>query len=182
MFFGVLFNKDTTDRVEELLDRGAMPKGPEVPKVEAKKPEPKKVEPKPMVRSEALTLLATFQREARFVDFIQEPLGGYDDAQIGAVARDVHRDCGKILERLFGLAPILGQEEGSEVEVPAGFDAGRFRLTGNVVGEPPFRGRLVHHGWEATKCELPAWTGSTAAAKIVAPVEVEMRGAVGSRQ
>jgi len=60
------------------------------------------------------------------------------------------------------------------VDVPAGFDPGRFRLTGNVSGEPPFRGRLVHGGWEATRCELPTWSGSAAAERIVAPVEVEL--------
>ncbi len=65
------------------------------------KPEPKKPAAAPRGRSEALTLLATLQREARFVDFIMESLEGYSDAQIGAVARDVHRDCGKVLERLF---------------------------------------------------------------------------------
>ena len=31
-------------------------------------------------------------------------------------------------------SPIVDQEEGSPLEVPAGFDAGRYRLTGNVVG------------------------------------------------
>jgi hypothetical protein len=60
------------------------------------------------------------------------------------------------------------------MEVPAGFDQGRFRMTGNVAGEPPFRGRLVHHGWEATKCELPVWSGTSQAAFVVAPVEVEL--------
>ena len=48
--------------------------------------------------------------------------------------------------------------------MPAGFDPGRWRLTGNVTGEPPFHGRLVHPGWEATICELPTWSGSAAAA------------------
>ncbi len=149
------------------------------PAGEAAKPQPK-VEPKkpataPRPRSEALTLLATLQREARFVDFIQEPLVGYSDAQIGAVARDVHRDCGAVLERLFALVPVSPQQEGDDLEVAAGFDPGRLRLIGNVAGEPPFRGRLLHHGWEATKCDLPAWSGKETAARIVAPVEVELK-------
>ena len=60
-------------------------------------------------------MLATLQREARFVDFVKESLEGYADAQIGAVARDVHRDCGAVLERLFALRPVLAdQEEGGE--------------------------------------------------------------------
>ena len=131
--------------------------------------------PKPAVRSEAITLLATLQREARFVDFVQESLAGYSDAQIGAAARDVHRDCGTVLKRLFALAPAAGKEEGAEVDIPAGFDPARFRLTGNVSGQPPLRGRLVHPGWEATICELPIWSGSAAASRIVAPAEVELR-------
>ncbi len=114
------------------------------------------------VRSEAITLLATLQREARFVDFIKEPLDGYSDAQIGAAVRDVHRDCGKVLDRLFAIRAMVDQEEGSPVEVPAGFDAGRYRLTGNVAGDPPFHGRLVHHGWEAAEVQLPAWSGTQA--------------------
>ena len=68
----------------------------------------------------------------------------------------------------------MREEENAEVEVPAGFDPGRWRLTGNVTGEPPFRGRLVHPGWEATACELPSWSGSSSAARIVAPAEVEL--------
>jgi len=59
--------------------------------------------------------------------------------------------------------------------VPAGFDAGRFRVVGNVTGEPPFRGRIVHHGWQANECQLPAWSGSAESALIIAPVEVELR-------
>jgi hypothetical protein len=177
VFFAVVARRDVADRVEELLNRGALPRPAptlEAPKAEVTKPQPKKAEAKAPPRSEALTLLATLQREARLLDFLKEPLGHYTDAEIGAVARDVHRDCGKVLDRLFAPAPVVDQEEGADMEVPAGFDAGRYRLTGSVAGEPPFRGRLVHHGWEATRCELPAWTGSASAARIVAPVEVEL--------
>jgi hypothetical protein len=48
-------------------------------------------------------------------------------------------------------------------------------LTGNVTGDPPFQGKLVHHGWEAARCDLPAWTGSAASAQVVAPAEVELK-------
>jgi hypothetical protein len=61
------------------------------------------------------------------------------------------------------------------VEVPRDFDATRFRLTGNVVGQPPHRGKLVHPGWEAARCELPAWTGGSDAARVIAPAEVEVQ-------
>ena len=93
------------------------------------------------------------------MDLAQESLDGYTDAQVGAAARDVLRDCRKVLERLFALKPVLGQDEGAAVEVPAGFDAARFRLTGNVAGERPFRGRLVHPGWEAAQVRTARLVG-----------------------
>jgi hypothetical protein len=160
------FGKTSTTPVEQ----------PPVPTAPAVKPiAPKPAAAKQPARSEAITLLAALQREARFVDFIQESLAGYSDAQIGAAARDVHRDCAAVLARMFALRPAVTEEEGKEVEVPAGFDAGRWRLTGNVTGQPPFHGRLVHPGWEATVCELPTWSGSAEAARIVAPAEVELK-------
>lgn len=169
VFFLTLFRAAVAQEVERLLAGKPAPR----PAVEeAPKPRPA-AKPEPQ-RSEALNFLAALQREARFVDFIQEPLDGYADAQIGAAARQVHDDCRRVLERLFGLRGVVDQPEGSEVDVPAGFDAGRFRLTGNVTGTPPFRGRLVHHGWEAAQCQLPAWTGSAASARVVAPAEVEL--------
>jgi hypothetical protein len=179
VFFVALFNAEVARQVGEILDRRRLPPPEESGQAEGKKPpEPKKVEPKKPpapIRSDAVTLLSTLQREARFVDFVKEPLDGYSDAQIGAVARDVHRDCGKVLDRLLAVCPVVQEEEGAAVDIPAGFDAGRYHLTGNVVGDPPFHGRLVHHGWEATKLELPAWSGSESATRVVAPVEVELK-------
>ena len=170
VFFATLFRAEVVREVERVL-RGASQQGQALTD---RPPEPKPKPKKPPARSDAVTLLATLQREARFIDFIKEPLGTYSDAQIGAAARDVHRDCGGVLQRLFGLQPIVSDEEGAEIEVPAGFDAGRYQLSGKVAGEPPFRGRLRHHGWEATRQELPSWSGSESAARTVAPVEVEL--------
>ncbi|MEN6405498.1 MAG: DUF2760 domain-containing protein [Thermoguttaceae bacterium] len=137
------------------------------------KPSPAVAKKSP-TRNDAIALLATLQREARFVDFIQESLADYSDAQIGAAVRDVHRDCGAVLNRMFALQPATEGSEGDPIDVPAGFDPGRWRLTGNLSGRPPFHGRLVHPGWEATRCELPTWSGSQEAARVVAPVEVEI--------
>jgi hypothetical protein len=86
----------------------------------------------------------------------------------------VHRDCGQVIARLFALQPVVAEAEGAAFEVPAGFDPGRFRLTGNVAGSPPYSGRVAHHGWEATQCELPTWSGSEAASKVVAPAEISL--------
>jgi len=76
---------------------------------------------------------------------------------------------------MFAIQPLRQDSEGAAIEVPAGFDAGVYRLTGNISGASPFRGTLLHHGWEATACELPTWTGSDAASRVVAPVEIEVK-------
>jgi hypothetical protein len=178
-FFLVLFNGALARQVDDVLKRRIeQPSQPE-PKREAigERPvTPAKPAPPPRpARSEAITLLAALQREGRFVDFLKEELTGYSDAQIGAVARDLHRDCAKVIERMFAIQPLLTDAEGSSVEVPTGFDAGRYRLVGNVSGSPPFRGALVHHGWQAMVCELPAWVGSEASSRVIAPIEVEVK-------
>ncbi len=172
VFFQILFHREFAERTQLLLTSGAET----ATKAEPAKPEPQReVKPAKPARSDAITLLATLQREARFVDIVMEPLTDYTDAQIGAAARDVLADCGKVLDRLFAMKPVVDAPEDSELEAPAGFDAYRYRLTGNVAGEPPFKGRLVHHGWEAKRCELPQWSGSEAAMLVVAPVELEIR-------
>jgi len=126
-------------------------------------------------RNEALTLLETLQREGRLIDFLKESLDGFSDAQIGAAARDVHRESAAVVERLFAVRPLSDEAEGAILEVTEGFDPLHYRLTGNVAGKPPFRGTLAHHGWQATKCELPAWSGADGAARIVAPIELDVR-------
>jgi hypothetical protein len=123
---------------------------------------------------DAVTLLSALQREARFVDLVNESLDGYSDAQIGAAARDVLRDCSKVLARVFALRPMLDQPEGATVQVPAAYETECYRLTGDVSREPPFSGKLMHAGWQATKCELPTWTGSGKGALVVAPAEVQL--------
>ena len=130
--------------------------------------------PPPPVRSDALTLLASLQREGRLLDFLMEELDAYPDDHVGAAARDVHRDCRKVVDRLFAPEPLRSDEEGSAVEVPKGYDPAETRLSGSVVGEPPFRGTLEHHGWRATRCDLPEWTGREASALVLAPAEVEV--------
>ena len=173
VFFLVLFRREVAEAVRRVLEgRGAPLPMPAAP-VEAKAPK-KPVPPKVSQQSEALTLLATLQREARFVDFVEEPLDDYTDAQVGAAARDIHRNCRAVLHRLFAPKPLLNDAEGSEVEVPRGFDPGRYRLVGQVTGEPPFHGRLTHSGWEAGKCDIPTWSGGESAARVIAPAEVEL--------
>jgi Domain of unknown function (DUF2760) len=126
-------------------------------------------------RSEAITLLSVLQREARLVDFIQEPINSYTDAQIGAAVRNIHKDCAAVLDRLFGLKALRNEPEGSALEVPAEFDPGQFRLTGALCDKAPYRGTVSHPGWKATRCEVPLWNGRQESAMVVAPCEVELK-------
>ncbi len=121
----------------------------------------------------ALQLLGLMQREARFVDFIQEEVAPYTDAEIGAAARVVHEGCRKVLREHFAVQPVRSEAEGSRITLQAGFDAAAVRLTGNVVGQAPFTGTLGHRGWQVTQVKLPQLT-DTQAAKIIAQAEVEL--------
>ncbi|NLE38538.1 MAG: DUF2760 domain-containing protein [Pirellulaceae bacterium] len=175
-FFRILFDRRFAQQVRDLLDGRTASNEPgtavgPTPNAPIAAAAPRTLP----IRGEAISLLAALQREARFVDFVRESLDGYADAQIGAAARDVHRACGKVLDRMFAMSPLLNDEEGATVEVPAGYDTGCYRLTGNVSGEPPFRGTMVHHGWKATRSEVPQWSGNEIAALVVAPVEVEIK-------
>ena len=121
----------------------------------------------------ALQLLGLLQREARFVDFIQEDVAPYTDAEIGAAARVVHAGCRKVLAEHFTIAPVRTEAEGSHITLPAGFDATAVRLTGHVVGQAPFSGTLSHRGWQVTNVTLPQLT-DVQAAKVIAQAEVEL--------
>ena len=121
----------------------------------------------------ALQLLSLFQREARLIDFTQENLSAYSDADIGAAARVVHEGCARVLREHFTIEPVRSENEGSRVTLAEGFDAASVRLTGNVVGKAPFTGTLSHRGWRASKVTLPQLAESHDA-RVLAPAEVEL--------
>jgi hypothetical protein len=121
----------------------------------------------------AVQLLAILQREGRLLDFLQEDVDAYSDAQIGAAVRDIHRGCKKALAEHMPVEPVLREAENAQVRVDPGFDPSRIRLVGNVVGEPPFMGALRHHGWRIAKVSLPSAPRGTDPT-VVAPAEVEL--------
>ena len=121
----------------------------------------------------ALQLLSLLQQEARFIDFLQEDLSGFSDADIGAVARVVHGGGKKILDDYFILSPVRNEQEESRIDLPEGFDATEIRLTGNVVGQPPFSGTLIHRGWKVGSVKLPRLAQGHDP-RILAPAEVEL--------
>ena len=103
-----------------------------------------------------LRMLAVLQREGRLLDFLLEDIKAYSDEQVGAAVRDIHRQCQAALSEHLALEPVLPKEEGAAIEVPPGFNPAAIRLTGNVTGQPPFKGTLRHHGWRVKEIMLTA--------------------------
>ena len=54
-----------------------------------------------------------------------------------------------------------------------GLSPAEVRVTGNVVGEAPFDGTLIHKGWKVAKVNLPKIAEGHNTA-IIAPAEVEL--------
>ncbi len=166
--FKILFSGQTAKKVIDALTEA--PAGVPAP-AEKTKPKPPPAKPG---RSEAITLLSALQREARFVDFIQEPIDGYNDAQVGAAVREIHRGCHEVLSRMFAPIPIVEQDEGATVQVDDP-TSGAYRLTGHVSqASGTVSGQLVHHGWIAQKCEVPKWAGDEDSTKVIAAAEVQI--------
>ena len=134
---------------------------------------PAPVAPPPVESSDrAAQLLAILQRDGRLIDFLMEDLTPYQDVQVGAAVRDVHRGCREALDKYASLAPVMDLEEGSTVTVERDSEPARVKVVGNMAGAPPYRGVLRHRGWEVTRLALPPLpaTGRT----VVAPAEVEV--------
>ena len=138
-------------------------------------PAPPRVEkPTQPPEAAAVQILSILQREGRLIDFLQEDIQAYDDAQIGAAVRNVHEGCRQALAEHVTLEPVMEQPEGSTVTVEAGFDAHAVRLVGRVAGDPPFSGALRHRGWRIAQIDLPELMHRQD--RIVAAAEVEVAG------
>ena len=120
----------------------------------------------------ALQLLALFQREGRFVDFLEEEIASFNDADIGAAARVVHSGCRKALRDHVKLEPVRTEEEGAKVTLPE-VSPNEVKLTGNVQGKGPHTGVLRHRGWKAVSITLPTAVAGHDA-RVVAQAEVEL--------
>lgn len=193
-FFRLLFGGRLPARAAVYLPEGsaakALPEAPEeapdnnvAPEVTEAAPEAagKAAKPAPRPRKNlgehhrdgALAFLALLQREGRLIDFLQEDLEDYDDADIGAAVRDIHRGCRKVLAEHLSIEPVMPGAEDDAVKVPSGFDPGEVRLVGEVGEEPPFSGTLRHHGWRVVDARLPSLSEGVDR-RVLAPAEVEV--------
>jgi hypothetical protein len=172
VWWRVLWNRALAADVRALLQGDASRPVPEARAV-SDRPPLEIVAPAAADPTAALQLLALLQREGRLLDFFEEDVVGYSDAQVGAAARVIHEGCKRALREYLVLKPVWPENEGSTVVLEPGFDASRTRVTGRVVGEPPFRGRLAHHGWQVAEIRLPTVTAGHDP-QVVAPAEVEL--------
>ena len=121
----------------------------------------------------ACLILSLLQNKGRLIDFLQEDITHYPDAQIGAAIRYIHEDCGNALSEYINFAPIIPQKEGESIVVSEGFDPSEIRLTGNITGAPPFKGILRHSGWKVSQINLPELSKGQRHT-VIAPAEVEI--------
>ena len=181
-FFRLLFGGKLSPKAVEYLPEDALPKAlpePEPAKAQAPEPAPAKPAKKKNTtaqhhRDGSLALLSLLQREGRLVDFLQEDIEEYDDSDIGAAVRDIHRGCRNVLRDHLTIEAVMPGEEDDSIQVPEGFDPGEIKLVGDVKGEPPFKGVLRHHGWRVTETNFPKLTGEVDR-NILAPAQVEVQ-------
>ena len=169
IFFRFIFNSEFAAGVLRLSRAVAPSEEESTTKKAGLEPPPLKQAPP----DAALQLLGLLQQEGRFVDFIEEEVASFSDADIGAAARGIHEGCRKALREHFAIEPVRSEQEGNRVTVEEGFDASSTRLTGNVVGKPPFSGILIHRGWRVTKVTLPKLAAEHNI-NVLAAAEVEL--------
>ena len=122
----------------------------------------------------AMQLLSIMQQEARLIDFLKEDLASFSDEEVGAAARVIHTGGQKVLADYVTLAHIRTEDEETRITVVLkAFNPQEIRLTGNVTGNAPFNGTLVHKGWKATDMNLPK-LAQNYDASVIAPAEVEL--------
>jgi hypothetical protein len=119
-------------------------------------------------------MLAILQRRGRLIDFLQEDLTMFTDEQVGAAVRNIHQGCKEALLEHVALKPVMEEEEGAQVTIRAGFDVHAIRLTGNVIGDPPFQGVLRHHGWRVVRLDLPQQVREREKDWVLDPAQVEV--------
>jgi hypothetical protein len=166
LFFRALSNPDFAARMAR--DETGTPAGKE-----PAKPAPAQPVFKEALPDSALQLLGLLQQEGRFIDFIEEDVSGFSDSDIGAAARIVHQGCRKAIRDHLKIAPIRPEPEGSSITLPEGFDASSVRLAGNVVGQPPYCGKIAHRGWRANEISLPK-VAVGHDVRVLASAEVEL--------
>ena len=174
--FRVLFDGQFAARVAALGEAGAEPESlatpsaPSLPTTSVPVPAPV-VSPQSSATTGALQLLSLLQREGRFIDFIEQDVAGFGDADIGAAARLVHEGCRRALRAHASVVSVRSEAEGSAVVLQSA--SPDVKLVGNVAGAAPYRGVLRHRGWRVEQLTLPTLLGAHDP-QLVAAAELEL--------
>ncbi|HEX2871283.1 MAG TPA: DUF2760 domain-containing protein [Polyangiaceae bacterium] len=174
--FRVLFDGQFAARVAALREAGPEPDALPAPSAASA---PAKAVPvaapsvaaQPSASTGALQLLSLLQREGRFIDFIEQDVAAFGDADIGAAARLVHDGCRRALRAHASVVSVRSEAEGSSIVLQSA--SPDVKLVGNVAGAAPFRGVLRHRGWRVEQLTLPTLLGSHDP-KLLAAAELEL--------
>lgn len=170
--FRVLFDPVFARRAFD-ASRYALPAPEPEPRLPAPKPEPVTAVATRPSTDAALQLLGLLQREGRLVDFLQQEIASFSDADIGAAARVIHGGCRRALGQHAEVRPIFEQDENTRVTLDADYQRNTVKLTGNLSGDPPHTGTLRHRGWRVVSFELPALMPGHDVT-VLCPAEVEL--------
>src|SRR4051794_41760568 len=103
-------------------------------------PQPGTLPAKEADATPALQLLGLLQREGRFIDFVEQDVTAFSDAEVGAAARVVHEGCRRALASHSKIVPVRTEEEGSAGGMGGGLRPPGGKLLGGVGGALPFPG------------------------------------------
>ena len=180
-FFKIVFSKDYAASLKALPqlenELGSLKKQLERQEIEAQLKKEQEKQKKQSKQDElaagASALLTLLQKEARFLDFVQENVDSIDDNRMGAVSRLVHKDLARTFKQYVTLETVLDRNEGELIDIEDGFDTSEIRLSGNVDKEPPFKGTLRHKGWLISHLNLPKKAASSNQS-VLLPAEIEV--------
>ena len=164
--------EDLAEPAQEKMEEKAIEES--IPPNALKVEESKEVKVKDEKNIDGVFLLSLFQKQGRLVDFLQQDITTFSNAEIGEAARVVHDGCAKILVDYFTMEAIRTEEEGVLVNVEADYNLSEITLTGNLRGSAPYRGELLHHGWKISDQHPPEQLDPKARF-IVQPAEIEVR-------
>jgi hypothetical protein len=167
-WFRVLFDGSFAARVAQLSE----PAPDQLPAPEPAPPPRRAAEAAVVDSQAALQLLGLLQREGRLIDFLQQDVTSFSDADVGAAARVVHEGCRRALSTHASVSSVRNEAEGAKVTVLPD-EVAQVKLVGNVSGSAPYRGVLRHRGWRIEALKLPALIGQQDL-RVVAPAEVEL--------
>jgi hypothetical protein len=133
-------------------------------------PETSVSKPDSCVSSDMLVFLRLLQEEGRLIDFLNEDISTYDDAQVASASRVVHRGCSAILKKYLSIAPVLDSNENEIISLPQDLNEENIKLHGKKSEKL----KVVHKGWLLISSNLPEIVSHSSSKEVlIVPAEGE---------